>query len=325
MQSLVSRAVKPMAPYRVVVTDQVFPSVDIERELLGNAGADLEVATGDREEVLARAEEADALLNTYFPIDADAMKRLERCRIIARYGIGVDNIDLDAARERDIVVTNVPDYCVEEVAAHAVAMLLALLRRLPEGEAVLRGGGWGIAQLRPIKRLSDGTVGVVGLGRIGRRVVELIRPFGVTILGHDPFVTELEGVRVVDLDELLAASDAVTLHCPLLPQTRGLINTDRLAAMPAHSVLVNTSRGPLVVLDDLLGALRDQRIRAAALDVFETEPVDAARLEGVPGLLATPHMAFYSDAAVAESQTKAATQVIKVLRGERPDYQVNAS
>lgn len=313
-----------MARYRVVVTDQVFPSVEIERELLGAADADLEVATGDREEVLARAADADALLNTYFPVDADAMKRLERCRIIARYGIGVDNIDLEAARDRDIVVTNVPDYCVEEVAAHAVAMLLSLLRRLPDGEAVLRSGGWGIDQLRPIKRLSDTTIGIVGLGRIGRRVADLMRPFGVTLLGQDPYVTELEGVGVVELDELLASSDVVTLHCPLLPQTNGLINAERLATMPAHSALVNTSRGPLVVLDDLIAALRDERIRAAALDVFESEPVDPARLEGVPGLLATPHMAFYSDAAVAESQNKAATQVIKVLGGERPDYQANA-
>ena len=314
-----------MARFRVVVTDQVFPSVDVERELLAAADADLAVATGDREEVLAAAADADALLNTYFPVDADAMKRLERCRIIARYGIGVDNIDLDAAREHDIVVTNVPDYCVEEVAAHAVAMILALLRRLPDGEAELRGGGWGIDELRPIKRLSDTTIGVVGLGRIGRRVAELLRPFGVRLLGQDPYVSELDGVKVVDLDELLATSDVVTLHCPLLPQTRGLINAERLATMPSQSVLVNTSRGPLVVLDDLLDALRGRRIRAAGLDVFETEPVDPARLEGVPGLLATPHMAFYSDAALAESQNKAATQIIKVLRGEQPDYQVNGS
>ena len=313
-----------MARYRVVVTDQVFPSVDLERELLAGADAELEVASGEPDEVLARAADADALLNTYFPIDADGMDRLDRCRIIARYGIGVDNIDLDAARDRGVVVTNVPDYCVEEVAAHAVAMTLSLLRRLPDGEAVLRSGGWGIDRLRPIKRLSDCTVGVVGLGRIGRRVADLMGAFGVTVLGHDPYVTDARGVRVSDLDELLATSDAVTLHCPLVPQTRGLIDADRLARMPEHAVLVNTSRGPLVVLDDLIDALRKRGIRAAALDVFESEPVDPERLEGVPGLLATPHMAFYSDAALAESQTKAATQVIKVLRGERPDYQVNA-
>jgi D-3-phosphoglycerate dehydrogenase len=314
-----------MARYRVVVTDQVFPSVDLERELLGAADAELEVATGDRDEVLARAADADALLNTYFPIDAEAMSGLTKCRIIARYGIGVDNIDLDAARDRDIVVTNVPDYCVEEVAAHAVAMTLSLLRRLPDGQAVLKAGGWGVDQLRPLKRLSDSVVGVVGLGRIGRRVAEVMGAFDVTVLGYDPFVTDLPGVQVTDLDELLANSDAVTLHCPLLPQTKGLINADRLSRMPEDAVLVNTSRGPLVVLDDLLDALRKGDIRAAALDVFESEPVDAARLEDVPGLLATPHMAFYSDAALTESQTKATRQVIKVLAGERPDYQVNAS
>jgi D-3-phosphoglycerate dehydrogenase / 2-oxoglutarate reductase len=314
-----------MARYRVVVTDQVFPSVDLERELLGAADAELEVAAGDRDEVLARAADADALLNTYFPIDAEAMSGLTKCRIIARYGIGVDNIDLDAARDRDIVVTNVPDYCVEEVAAHAVAMTLSLLRRLPDGQAVLKAGGWGVDQLRPLKRLSDSVVGVVGLGRIGRRVAEVMGAFDVTVLGYDPFVTDLPGVQVTDLDELLANSDAVTLHCPLLPQTKGLINADRLSRMPEDAVLVNTSRGPLVVLDDLLDALRKGDIRAAALDVFESEPVDAARLEDVPGLLATPHMAFYSDAALTESQTKATRQVIKVLAGERPDYQVNAS
>jgi D-3-phosphoglycerate dehydrogenase len=317
--------VGPMARYRIVVTDQVFPSVELERGLLAAADADLNVASGDREAVLAQAADADALLNTYFPIDAEAMSRLERCRIIARYGIGVDNIDLDAARERGIAVTNVPDYCVEEVAAHAVAMALALLRRLPDGEAVLRSGGWGIDQLRPIKRLSETTIGVVGLGRIGRRVAELMGPFGAQLVGHDPFVTELPGVKVVDLDELLATSDAVTLHCPLLPQTRGLINADRLAAMASDAILINTSRGPLVVLDDLLDALRERRIRAAALDVFESEPVDAAKLDGVPGLLATPHMAFYSEAALAESQTKATNQIIKVLNDQAPDYQVNAA
>jgi D-3-phosphoglycerate dehydrogenase len=317
--------VGPMARYRIVVTDQVFPSVELERGLLAAADADLNVASGDREAVLAQAADADALLNTYFPIDAEAMSRLERCRIIARYGIGVDNIDLDAARERGIAVTNVPDYCVEEVAAHAVAMALALLRRLPDGEAVLRSGGWGIDQLRPIKRLSETTIGVVGLGRIGRRVAELMGPFGAQLVGHDPFVTELPGVKVVDLDELLTTSDAVTLHCPLLPQTRGLINADRLAAMASDAILINTSRGPLVVLDDLLDALRERRIRAAALDVFESEPVDAAKLDGVPGLLATPHMAFYSEAALAESQTKATNQIIKVLNDQAPDYQVNAA
>lgn len=311
------------ARFRVVVTDQVFPSVEIERQLLAVIDADLEVAAGDRDAVLESAAGADALLNTYFSFDAEALDRLKRCRIIARYGIGVDNIDLEAARELGIVVTNVPDYCVEEVSAHAVAMVLALLRRLPEGQLVLARGGWGVDDLRPIRRLSETTVGVVGLGRIGREVARLLGAFGAKLVGHDPFVAEVPGVELISLDDLLRVSDAVTLHSPLLPETRGMIASDQLALMKPEAVLINTSRGPLVVLDDLVEALRSGTIRGAGLDVFEHEPPDPARLDGVPGLLATPHSAFYSEDALTESQTKAATQVVKVLTGQEPDYQVN--
>jgi D-3-phosphoglycerate dehydrogenase / 2-oxoglutarate reductase len=320
---LVDRGGTVTARFRVVVTDQISPTIDIEREILAGIDADLEVAAGSRDDVLRIAADADALLNTYFSFDAEALGRLRRCRIVARYGIGVDNIDLDAARERGIVVTNVPDYCVEEVAAHAVAMVLSLLRRLPEGQAVLERGGWGVDELRPIKRLSQTTIGVVGLGRIGREVARLLGAFGARMVGYDPYVADLPGVEPMELDDLLATADAVSLHSPLLPETRGMIGAKQLAHMKPDAVLVNTSRGPLVVLDDLLDALRSGTIRGAGLDVYEHEPPDPARLHGVPGLLATPHSAFYSEAALTESQNKAATQVVKVLTGEAPDYQVN--
>lgn len=310
--------------FKVVVTDQVFPDVETERAALVDIGATLTVASGSRDEVLEAAADADALLNTYFSFDADALGRLEKCRIIARYGIGVDNIDLEAARERGIVVTNVPDYCVEEVATHSVAMLLALLRRLPEGHEVLLRGGWGVDELRPIKRLSEVTVGVVALGRIGRQVVAMLRGMGVTLLGHDPYVDQLDGVEMVGLDELLQRSDAVSLHSPLTPETSGMIAARQLEMMPDHAVLVNASRGPLIVLDDLIAALRSGTIRAAGLDVFEVEPPDPKQLQGVPGLLTTPHSAFYSEAALKESQTKAVRQITNVLSGGAPDYQLNA-
>lgn len=309
--------------FKVVVTDQVFPDTEVEQALLAEIGATLEVASGDRDEVLERAADADALLNTYMPLDADALSRLRGCRIVARYGIGVDNVDLDAARDRGIVVTNVPDYCVEEVATHALAFLLALLRRLPEGDRVLRAGGWGIADLRPMQRLSEITVGLVGIGRIGGALAGMLRACGARIIAYDPYAPAQDGVELVDLDHLLATADAVSLHSPLTAETRGMIDRSALAKMQPHAVLVNTSRGPLVVLDDLLDALRAGTIRAAGLDVFEQEPPDPARLEDVPGLLATPHSAFYSEAALRESQTKAATQVVKVLTGGEPDYQVN--
>ena len=319
--------------YRVVVTDQVFPDVEVERSILASIGAELLVPAGDRGEVLAAAHEADALLNTYMALDRPALESLPRCRIVARYGIGIDNIDLDAARDARIVVTNVPDYCVEEVAAHTVAMLLSLLRRLPEAHAAVRDGGWGIGHVAPPRRLSTLTIGLVGYGRIARRVAGALAPFGPRLVAHDPYAPPepppaqgaAEGpvpVSSVGLDELFATSDAVLLHCPLTSETRGLVDAKRLRTMRSHAVLVNTSRGPLVVMDDLVDALRAAVIAGAALDVFETEPPDAAALADVPRLMLSPHVAFYSVEAIRESQHKAATQVRKVLAGEPPDYRV---
>jgi D-3-phosphoglycerate dehydrogenase len=312
-----------MGTFKVVITDQVFPTTDLEAGLLGEIGATLEVADGTLEDVLARGADADALLTTYFPITADTVAELGNCKIIARYGIGVDNVDIAAANAAGIIVTNVPDYSVEEVAAHALAMLLGLLRRLPQADAFVRSGGWSIDSLRPIRRLSTLTAGLVGYGRISRRLAESLTTLGMTIICHDPYLQPVEGLPpLVTLEELLRTSDIVSLHAPLTPKTRGMIGAAELALMPKHAVLLNTSRGPLVVLDDLLDALRSGGIQAAALDVFEQEPLDAGRLEGVPGLMVSPHMAYYSEEALQESQRKASTQIVKVLTGETPDYPV---
>jgi D-3-phosphoglycerate dehydrogenase len=312
-----------MARFKVVLTDQVFPDTRIEEQQLGEIDAALEVADGSTDDVLGRVGDADALLNTYFPIDSATIAALDRCKIIARYGIGMDNVDIAAAAERGITVTNVPDYSVEEVAAHALAMTLALLRRIPEADAYLRGGGWGIDGLRPIRRLSSLTVGLVGYGRISRRFAQSITALDMSIVVHDPYVEPADGIPpLLSLEELLRTSDVVSLHAPLTPATRGMIGAAELALMPDHAVLINTSRGPLVVLDDLIAALRAGQIRAAALDVFEQEPLDAARIRDVPGLIATPHMAYYSEEALHESQRKASTQIVKVLTGQAPDYPV---
>lgn len=312
-----------MAEFRVVVTDQVFPDVEVERELIGAAGGELEVATGDREEVLATARDADALLNTFFGLDASSIAGLTRCRIIARYGIGVDNVDVDAARRAGIAVTNVPDYCVEEVAAHTVGLVLALVRRILAGDALVRGGDWGVRKLGEVHRLSALTVGLLGYGRIARRVSAAVRALGANVVVHDPYVTSVEAdERMVTQEELLATSDVVCVHCPLTAETRGLVNARALDAMKPGAALVNTSRGPIVVLEDVLAALRDGRLAGAGLDVFETEPPPADRLEGVPNLLVTPHAAFYSQEAIRESQRKATTQVLKAVRGEPLDYRI---
>ncbi|MGH9101562.1 MAG: C-terminal binding protein [Acidimicrobiales bacterium] len=313
-----------MSKSRVVLTDQVFPDVELERAALAEIDATLEVASGTKEDAIALAGGADALLNTYLPIDSGDLDRLGGCRIIARYGIGVDNIDVAAAAQRGIVVTNVPDYCIEEVASHALAMIMALLRKLPAGQEQLLAGAWGVDGLRPMLRPSEATAGLVGYGRIARHLAGVLRAMGMRILTYDPFLPDgaVTDAEQVDLDGLLEHSDVISLHCPLTEGTRGLIGAPQLARMRPGAVLVNTSRGPLVRFADLVDALRAGRIGGAGLDVFETEPPDTEVLAGVPGLLATPHSAFYSEAALRESQRKAVTQVIKVLRGERPDYPV---
>jgi D-3-phosphoglycerate dehydrogenase len=314
-----------MARYKVVVTDQVFPDVDTERELLSAIDAELSIADGTVDGVVREAGDADALLNTYLPVDAALLKQLPNVRVISRYGIGVDNIDVAAAAAADVVVTNVPDYCVEEVAAHTVAMMLSLLRKLPTADRSLRDGAWGITDVRPLRRLSELTVGLVGYGRISRRVADALRPFGFRIVTADPYVTSTDdGTQIVELDELFEQADAVSLHAPLTPETRGMVNAEVLGRMRPSAVLVNTSRGPLVELDALAAALREGRLAGAALDVFETEPIDADRVRDVPNLLVSPHMAYYSEEALKESQRKATTQVVKVLSGQEPDYAVRA-
>ncbi len=313
-----------MTKYKVVVSDQVFPSVEVERGLLAEIDADLTVASGDVESVLAVAADADAILNTYLPWNADSIGRLERCRIIARYGIGFDNVDLEAAADAGIVVTNVPDYSVEEVATHALALILASLRKVAVADGSVRSGTWSIDNFRPIRRLSTLTVGLVGFGRIARRIAAPLEALGARIIAHDPYLQPGPDLPpLLELDALLAEADIISLHLPLNDETRGIIGTSALAGMKRGAILVNTSRGPLVDLDALCGSLRDGHLGAAGLDVFDVEPLDSSRVDGVPNLIVTPHMAYYSEEALAESQRKAATQVIKVLTGETPDYQVN--
>lgn len=313
-----------MGRFKVVVSDQVFPTVDIERALLAEIDADLEVAEGDVEAVLAVASDADAILNTYLPWDAGAIDRLENCSIIARYGIGVDNVDLEAARQAGIVVTNVPDYSVEEVGVHALALLMAALRKVVLANEKLRQGAWGIGEFRPIRRLSELTVGLLGYGRIGRQLAKGVQAMGGRVIVHDPYLSPSPDLpELVELPDLLERSDIISIHAPLTESTRGIIDADAVARMRPGAILVNTSRGPLVELDAVTAALADGHLAAAALDVFDQEPLDPSRIEGVPNLIATPHMAYYSEEALQESQRKAATQVVKVLTGQEPDYQVN--
>ncbi|GGI01481.1 C-terminal binding protein [Arthrobacter liuii] len=310
---------------KVLLTDQVFPSVEIERILLSEAGHELVIATSEKE-ARQHLVDADAVLTTYHPLPADVLATMRRAKIIARYGIGVDNIDLAAAESRGITVTNVPDYCVEEVAEHAVAMALTIHRRLQDADAAARRGDWGVSSVRPIHRLSTLTAGFLGYGRIGRKVAATMATFGCRIIAHDPYAPQLPAsVTAVSLDELLAQSDLLFLHAPLTPDTRGIIDADAITRMRPKAIVINVARGPLVVLEDLLAALRDRRLGGAGLDTFPVEPVDSELLTDIPNLLVSPHAAYYSEEALKESQRKALGQVIKVLAGQKADYALAGS
>jgi D-3-phosphoglycerate dehydrogenase len=312
----------------VVLTDQVFPNTDVERAILAEAGAELTVLEhGTADDIRKSAHDADALLNTYAAIDGETLAHLKACKIIARYGIGVDNIDLEAARQRGVVVTNVPDYCVDEVADQTIALLLAVARKIVIGHAHTIRGGWGIDPIRPIHRLRGQTFGLIGFGNIAREVAKRARSFGLDVQSYDPYIDDAvfrsEGVRrSPELDALLASSDIVSVHVPLVDATRSLLGREAIGLMRPNSIVLNTSRGPIVDVQAVVDALRNGRLAGAGLDVFPTEPPDATNFESTPNLVVTPHMAFYSEEAIVESQTKAAQCIVAVLNGDEPAYRV---
>lgn len=313
--------------YKVVLTDQVFPDTNVEEETLRKIDARLTVLTDHSPAAIAEAAaDADALITTYAPISAETLSSLERCKVIARYGIGVDNIDLDAAKQRGIVVTNVPDYCLQEVADHTLTLLLAVSRKVIESHISVRSGGWGIKSIRPIHRLSGQKLGLIGYGNIGRLVAERARAFGLQVSVHDPYLSPDrldDGIELVpELDDLLSSSDIISVHAPLTDSTRGLINGAAISKMKRGAALINTSRGPIVETEAVVDGLKSGYLSGAGLDVFAEEPPSPTVLENVPNLVATPHSAFYSEEAIAESQAKAADCVVAVLSGTEPSYRV---
>jgi len=317
-----------MKPFTVVITDSVFPSLDIERSVLGAVGAHLTALQATREEELLEAvEDADGLLVCYAPVTQRVIERASRCRVIARYGIGVDNVDLQAAAARGIVVTNVPDYCIEEVSDHALALILACARRIVHLDRLVHTGRWDPKDALPIRRLQGQVLGLVGFGKIPRRVAAKAAGVGLIPVTFDPFVDAAtcaaHGARKVDLSALLAEADFVSVHAPLTAQTRGLIGDAELRRMKPTAFLINTARGPVVREAALVKALQAGWIAGAALDVVETEPLPPTHpLMTLPQVLLTPHVAFYSQESMQELQRKAAEEVARVLTGHAPHYAV---
>jgi D-3-phosphoglycerate dehydrogenase len=313
----------------VLVTDFAWPSLDIERELLAAVGAELLLAeTGEEEEITALAPEASAILTNWRRVPPEALEVASECIVVSRFGVGVDNIPVDRATELGIVVTNVPDFCVDEVSDHAMALLLACARRVVTLDREAREHRWGLELARGLRRLRGQTLGLVGFGRIARAVVPKATAFGLRVVAYTPRLKP-EGLpsgvtAAATLEELLAVSDYVSLHAPATPETRCLIDETALRAMKRTAFLINTARGALVDEDALARALAEGWIAGAALDVFSVEPPrNDYPLLANEAVVVTPHAAFYSQEAIEELERKAARNVADVLSGHIPSAIVN--
>ncbi len=312
----------------IAVTDSPFPSLDPAKAALARVDPDLRMAkSASPEDILSVARDADAVLVTYAKLPGELLRELKHCKAIGRFGLGVDNIDLPAAKALGISVSYVPDYCMQEVSDHAMALLLALVRKIPQSNKLVQSGRWEVPPLVPIHRLSGRTLGLVGFGNIPRALAPKAQAFGLRVVTHDPYVPAdalaKAGVQGVSFDELLAMSDIVSVHAPLMPATRGLFNADVFGKMKKGALLINTARGPLVDEDALVAALDAGTLGGAALDVVTAEPLAKdSKLLGRDNVILTPHTAFYSVEALNELQTKCASDVARVLSGEPPVYPV---
>lgn len=312
---------------RVVVIDDGYDHYDIERDLLAPLGAELVLApcNGDPGAVAAAIGDADAVLVRESPITGAAIAASPRLAGIVRYGIGTDNIDIAEAARRRIYVANLPDYGTEDVSDHAMALLLAVARRIVTRDAYVRGGGWFTGSKEKIHRVAGKTLGLVGYGRIARAFERKMRGFGVSrILAYDPYAQLPAGVEAAAIEDICRKSDYVSLHAPLTPDTRHMLDAARLRLMKPTAIIVNTSRGALIDETALIEALRSGRIFGAGLDVFEDEPPARDNpLLGLPNVVLTDHAGWYSEESVAELQRKAAEAVREILLGRAPVNWVN--
>ena len=314
---------------KVLITDYVWPSTDPERAVLEAVGIELVVAPDTSENTLAElAKDVDAIMFCFAQVTAKVLESATKCKIAARYGIGVDNLDIPRATELGIVVTNVPDYCMDEVTDHALGMILALNRRLvPHTREVVQGGWNDVALNQPMHRTRGATMGIVGYGRIGRSLAAKAVGFGMNILAYDPMIepgSDVEGASVTTLDELLEKSDFVSLHVPLLPSTENMISAPELAKMKPGSIIVNCARGGLIDEHALASALESGHIAGAGLDVVEPTPPDpSSPLLAQENVIITPHTAFFSQASTVELEERTAGEVVRVLAGEKPENWIN--
>jgi D-3-phosphoglycerate dehydrogenase len=312
------------------MTDSPFGNGDKEQAILGRIGAKVQQFHCTNElEVIDAARNAHIVMCDASPVTGNVIRTLSKLVGVVEYGIGYDNIDVSAATENSALVCNIPDFMTSEVADHAVALILALTRKLDRISRSTRDGKWNWREFRPISSLDGRTVGIIGFGNIGRRVAERMRAFGTHVIAYDPYVSregiEKLGAGATHLDELLEASDIISIHVPLNRETRQLIGRKRLAKLKDSVILVNTSRGSVIDQEALIESLRKGRIGAAGLDVLEKEPPSATDpILGFENVIVTPHIGWYSEQSSARLRENAALEADRILTGKPPKHPVNA-
>ncbi|KML41269.1 C-terminal binding protein [Cytobacillus firmus] len=314
--------------FKVLLTDYEFENLKYEEDVFKESGLDIEFVKAQcktEDEVAEQAKHADAILNQYAPISRRVIESLENAKVISRYGVGVNTIDLDAATEKGITVANVPDYGMEEVSNHALALLLSWARKVTLLNNEVKKGNWDFKACVPIHRFNSQTVGVLGFGRIPRRFIEKVKPLGFKLAAYDPFVSAEDmasaGVKKMELDEIIREADYLSVHVPLIKDTFHLLNADRFSQMKKNAVIINTARGPIIDEKALIEALEKGIIAGAALDVAEEEPISIdSPLLHMDNVIITPHSAWYSEEAMVELRQKAAKNIVQVLKGEKTPY-----
>lgn len=314
--------------FKVVMTDTIFPDTNIEDQVLSQIGTSITLLKTP-EDIVKEGKDADALVVVYEKITKEIIDQLEQCKVIVRTGIGYNNIDLEAATEKGIIVVNVPDYCLDEVSDHAISLAFALLRKLHTYDQAVKRGEWSLDIGKPIFGFRGQTFGLVGFGNIPRMMARKLQAFGFHLIAYDPYVSEQvakeHGVTLVSFEELLVTADIVSLHTPLVEATYHLMNDAAFELMKESAILINTSRGPIVDTRALIRALQNNKIAAAGIDVVENEPPTAVEWEllKMDQVIVTPHAAFYSEDSEIQLRKSALEAVVTVLKGDLPKHFVN--
>ena len=318
-----------MSKFKVLITDYVFENFDAETEVLSAVGAELDVHQAkSADELVPHLAGVNAILNTYLPgMDEKIFAAAPDLKVIVRYGIGVDTIDVAAATAAGVMVANVPDYCIEEVSDHALAHFLSLARKIPFSDKKVKGGEWSLAYVKPLKGITGMTCGVIGFGRIGQAIAKRLKAFGPEVIFADPFAKgDVDGCRNVSLDELLAESDAIFVQCPSSKETHHLIDRAAIEKMAKKPLIINCARGDVIDTDAIVWGLENDKIAGAGLDLLDDEDAVVKNdhpLKAFDNVTLTPHSAWYSSAAIGNLQRMAAEEVARVLRGEKPKSLIN--